>query len=88
MEDKKKSPSGRELRLENGNADGRGQRVQLQDTQPTGKLQDFEQYRRAARRMLADAFVTLRQFPARLRFSYVVDRHGRLRPLTERRAGT
>jgi hypothetical protein len=36
--------------------------------------------------MMADAFVTLRQFPAKLGFSYYVDRAGRLIPRAERRA--
>lgn len=35
-----------------------------------------------------DAYVLLRDFPARLRFSYYVDRNGRLRCQAERRAGT
>lgn len=45
-----------------------------------------EKYHRAVRRMMADAFVLAQDFPARLRFSYYVDRNSCLRCLTERRA--
>jgi len=44
-----------------------------------------EAYRRDVRRMFADAFVMAQGFPARLRFSYYVDRHGKLIPRAERR---
>lgn len=67
--------------------DGRDQQLQYAQNPRFIQFRDNpEAYRRAVRRMMADAFVTLRQFPARLRFSYYVDRKGKLRPLTERRA--
>ena len=73
----KKSLTGRMMRLEMGSADGRDQREQIKDTTPAQKFQDFEQ-------CLADAFVMSRDFPRRMRFSWIVDRNGKLRPLSNR----
>jgi len=47
-----------------------------------------EAYRRAARRLFADAFVIAQDFPARLRFSWFVDRNGCLRCLTADEGGS
>jgi hypothetical protein len=89
MTGKKKSLTGRIVRPGKGKADGRDQRGQFQNTQNPRFKQYHdspEQYRRDMRRMLADAFVMAQSFPARLRFSYYVDRNGCLRCLSERRA--
>lgn len=65
-------------------------RARLQDSMPDGTSQDFDAkaYRLAVRRACADAYVLLKDFPARLRFSYYVDRNGKLIPRAERRVGT
>lgn len=47
---------------------------------------DPDRYRRAVRSLFDDAFLMAQAFPARLRFSYYVDRNGCLRCVTERRA--
>jgi len=89
MESKKKSLTGRRMRLENGSADGRNQRLQLQNITSTDNPQVFDAkaYGRTVRRVCADAFVTLSLFPAKLRISYYVNRHGKLVPRAETRAG-
>lgn len=47
---------------------------------------DFQRQLNAVRRMMVDAFVMSRQFPARLRFSYFVDQNGSLEALSDGRA--
>jgi len=73
------SPKGRKC-----SADGRGQRVQLQDTTPTDNPQVFDAkaYGRTVRRACSDAYVLLKDFPVKVRFSYFVDRTGCLRSLS------
>jgi hypothetical protein len=76
-------PRAKSKGLEKGIVDGRNQH--LHDTQNPRFQQyrdDPEAYRRAVRRLFADAYVMAQDFPARLRFSYVVDRNGKLRPLS------
>jgi hypothetical protein len=81
------TPKGR-----NGNcADGRAndQTTHLQyNNLPRFKQyrNNHQQYQRVVRRMMANAYLILREFPARLRFSYYVDRNGKLIPGAERRA--
>jgi len=43
------------------------------------KTFDIDTYRRTVRRACVDAYVLLKGFPARLRFSYYIDRNGCLR---------
>ena len=78
-------PRAKSKGLEKGIVDGRDQH--LHDTQNLRFQQyqdDPEAYHRAVRRLFADAFVMAQSFPARLRFSYLVDRNGRLIPRAER----
>lgn len=62
---------------------------QPQDNQSADNSQTFslETYQRAVRRACCDAYVLLKDFPSRLRFSYYIDRNGRLRCQRERSAG-
>lgn len=71
--------------------DQRDRTVRMQDTHLSRLFIQFrenpEAYRRNVRRLFAEASVMAQDFPAKLRFSYLVDRNGKLRPLSERRAG-
>ncbi|TNJ37405.1 hypothetical protein [Prosthecochloris vibrioformis] len=71
-------------------ADRANDRARLQNSTSETTFQDFDAkaYRLAVRRACADAYVLLKDFPARIRYSYCVDRHGKLIPRAERRAGT
>ncbi|MBN1279720.1 MAG: hypothetical protein JW989_08130 [Chlorobiaceae bacterium] len=56
-------------------------RAQKKDTIPSDNLKafDLDAYRRNVRRACSDAYVLLKDFPSKLRFSYYVDRNGCIR---------
>lgn len=92
MESKKKSLTGREVRLEKGKADWRDQREQPQDNQLPDKFKaistttfDLDAYQRSIRRALVDVAVLIHDWPGGLRLNYYVDRNGCLRCTRERR---
>lgn len=87
MKGKKEGLTGQTVRPEKCGTDGRDQQHQYKHlTRFEQHKNNPGQYRRAVRRMMAGAFVMAQDFPARVRFSYVVDRHGKLIPGVERRA--
>jgi len=82
MTGKNKSLTGRGARLQKeSNADGRDQREQEKYTDPADTFQPFslDTYGRNVRRACIDAYMLLKDFPSKLRFSYYVDRNGCLR---------
>ncbi|MCF8382103.1 MAG: hypothetical protein K9G39_00695 [Chlorobium sp.] len=88
MTRKSKSLTGRKVRLKKEiDADGRDQREQSQNIQPADNFKAFETYERNVRRACIDAYVLLKDFPSRLRFSYFVGSDGKLLARCERRAG-
>jgi len=62
-------------------------RLKYNDFPRHSKSIDLDAYERAVRRACIDAYVLLKDFPSRLRFSYYIDRNGRLRCQAERMAG-
>lgn len=90
MTRKSKSLTGREVRLKKEiDADGRDQREKSQNNEPADNFKafDLETYERNVRRACIDAYVLLKDFPSRLRFSYFVGSDGKLLARCERRAG-
>jgi len=63
---------------------------QIKDTIPSGYSQNLSlpDYQKAIRRACIDAYVVLKDFPSRLRFSYFVGSNGKPLARCERRAGT
>lgn len=61
----------------------------FEDNQPSDNFKafDLETYERNVRRACIDAYVLLKDFPSRLRFSYFVGSDGKLLSRCERRAG-
>lgn len=83
MSTEKDAPQGQAMRQKWDCADRRDQAR----WKYTASLPDFQRQNKAIRRRMVDAFVMSRQFPARLRFSYYVDRNVCLRALSDGRAG-
>jgi hypothetical protein len=70
------SPKG----LEKGIVDGRNQHLQDKQNPRLEQYRDSpEQYRRAVRRLFAEAFIMSLDWPRRMRFYWCVDRNGCLR---------
>ena len=81
------TPKGRNGNCADGRANDQTTHLQYNNLPRFKQYRDnHQQYQRVVRRMMADAYLILREFPARLRFSYYVDRNGKLIPGAERRA--
>ena len=89
MDEKKNAlPGARPKGLGKRSVDGRDQQQQYKHlTRFEQHKNSPEAYRCAVRRLFADAFIMSLDWPRRMRFSWRVDRHGRLRPLTADEGG-
>jgi hypothetical protein len=84
-----KAPQGRAMGPFKERRKDRADQSQIQYNLPAinGKVFDVDQHIRTIRRMSIDAYVMLKDWPQRIRFSYYVGSDGRLMSRSERRGG-